>query len=113
MRETERDSVRLQHIVEAIERVQRFLNDKSLEDLTENEILFFAVVKNIEIIGEAAFMLTNEYKEKHPEIPWKDITGMRHVLVHDYYRISPIEVFKVYKENLPVLLFKLKPLLPD
>ena len=104
MRECERDPLRIEHILEAAHKINRFMDGKTLDDINKDEILFFAVVKNIEIIGEAAFMLTNEFKEKHPHIPWRQIVGMRHVLVHDYFRISPIEVYKVYSENLPVLI---------
>lgn len=61
---------------------------------------YFGVVKNIEIIGEAAYKLTNAFCRQHPETPWKHITRMRHVLVHDYYQINPVEVWKVIGEDL-------------
>ena len=48
-------------------------------------MLQFAVVKNLEIIGEACYMLTNELREQHPEIQWRNIITMRHILVHGYY----------------------------
>ena len=110
MREFERDPLRIDHMLDAASKINRFMENKSLEDLEIDEILFYAVVKNIEIFGEAAFMLTKEFKEKHSEIPWRKIIGMRHVLVHDYYRISPKEVYKVYKDDLPQLLQNLKSL---
>ena len=104
MREAERDSMRIEHMLKAVEKISQFMEGKSLKDLENDELLFFAVVKNIEIFGEAAFMLTKEFKEKHNKIPWKPIEGMRHVLVHNYYSIDPKEVYKVYSENLPELL---------
>jgi uncharacterized protein with HEPN domain len=50
--------------------------------------LRFAVIKNLEIIGEASYLLTKEFKSRHDSIEWKDIIGMRHILVHGYYQIS-------------------------
>lgn len=107
MREADKDPLRLDHIIEAANNVVRFIEGKSLENIQKDDILFFAIVKNIEIIGEAAFMLTKDYKENNPEIPWRQIAGMRHVLVHDYYKISPIEVYKVATEDLPIIIPKI------
>lgn len=112
MRETERDPLRIEHMLEAANNIMEFMKGKRLIDLQNDKILFFAVVKNIEIIGEAAFMLTKEYREAHPDIPWRQIAGMRHVLVHDYYKISPQEIYNVYAQNLSKLIEDLKPLLP-
>lgn len=113
MREFERDPLRLEHMLEAASNVKEFMAGKTLEDIKNDKILFFAVVKNIEIIGEAAFMLTKEFKETHHEIKWKDIIGMRHVLVHDYYRISPIQLFKVYQENIESLILNLQAIIQN
>ena len=104
MRDPERDPLRILHMKEAAMNVNEFMENKSLTDIKNDKILFFAVVKNIEIIGEAAFMLTREFKEKHPDIPWRDISDMRNVLVHEYFHISPEQVYKVYKEDIPELL---------
>lgn len=104
MREHERDSLRIQHMIDAANNVNEFMEGVTLEEIKTNKMLFFAVVKNIEIIGEAAFMLTKEFKSANPHIPWRQIEGMRHVLVHEYFQISPLQVFKVFKEDLPLLL---------
>ena len=61
------------------------------------------MVKNIEIIGEAAFRLTKEFRQQHSETPWSSIVVMRHVLVHDYYQIKSKEVYKVINEDLQPL----------
>ena len=88
MREKPKDINRLSHIIEAIDNLFEFTKGISFDEYKGNKILRFAVIKNLEIIGEAAYLLTNEFKEKHPEVEWKVIIGMRHVLVHDYYQIS-------------------------
>ena len=76
-------------------------------------LLFFAVVKNIEIVGEATYMLTKEYKQSHSSIPWLVIEKMRHVLVHGYYTISPEKVWDTVHEDLPVLKQQLIALLEE
>ena len=87
----------------AIDNVDSFLEGKNLDDLQTNKMMFFAVVKNIEIIGEAANNLTKELRERHSEVSWKDVISMRHVLVHDYYNIDAKTAWQTAKENLPEL----------
>ena len=103
MREVIRDSGRLEHILIAIGNVQKFLEGKTFEDLCQDKILFYAVVKNIEIVGEAANNLTKEVQMQHPEVQWKDVISMRHVLVHDYYSIDARTAWQTAQENLPQL----------
>ena len=103
MRESVRDINRLQHISESISRVSRFLKDKTYSDLCEDEILYYAVVKNIEMVGEAAYMLTKEFTASHPETHWRVIIAMRHVLVHGYYQVEKSEIWNVAMNDLPVL----------
>lgn len=89
MRERDRDYGRLQDIIMASNNIMAFTEGHSLEELSVDRLRYFAVVKNVEIIGEAAFMLTPEFKESHQEIPWDDIIKMRHILVHGYATILP------------------------
>lgn len=60
-------------------------------------------MKLIEIIGEATYKLTPEYRNAHPQLPWKMMEGMRHVLVHDYYKISPSKLWFTICNDIPVL----------
>lgn len=103
MREPLRDPARLEHIVEAITNVQEFMDRKSPEDLKNNLLLRYAVFKGLEIIGEAAYKLTNQFKEQHSSTPWGMIIGLRHVLVHGYYQVRPEEVALIVKNDLPLL----------
>ena len=95
-------------MVDAINNVNQYMDGKTESDLVNNSMLFFAVVKNIEIVGEAAYKLTHEFKESHPDTPWRQIIAMRHILVHGYYQVTASEIFNVYKKDLPVLLSQLK-----
>jgi len=63
----------LRHILESIDNIMDFMKDKTDEDLANDKMLFFAVVKNIEIIGEAAYMLTKDFRERHAEVPWQEL----------------------------------------
>ena len=83
MREPLRDRTRLEHIVAAIDNVVSFTEGKTFDLLESDKILFYAVVKNIEIIGEAAYRLSKAFCDLHPQTKWKEISRMRHVLVHD------------------------------
>lgn len=58
----------------------------------------------VEIIGEAAYMITNEYKSIHTELPWRQIEGMRHILVHGYYTISSDVLWDVIQNDIPSLI---------
>lgn len=93
MRETIKDYDRIDHMLFAAV----ILRDKaplhSLSQVKTDPILFFGFAKLIEIIGEAAYKLTKEFKGTHPELPWKEIIGMRHVMVHDYYTMSPEKIW--------------------
>ena len=70
--------------MDAIGNVEEFLQGKDFESLLNDKILYYAVVKNVEIVGEAAYMLSLDFKAEHTDTPWDQIEKMRHVLVHGY-----------------------------
>ena len=103
MREAARDQQRLKHIIEPIDNIFEFISDKSFADFENEKMLRFAIIKNLEIVGEAAYMITPELKLQHHEIPWEDIVAMRHILVHDYYQIKNEIVWLTIQSDLPSL----------
>ena len=103
MREPLRDRERLEHIVAAIDRVLRYTKDKTYEDLVADDMMYYAVVKNIEIMGEAANMLTQQFVETHPTTPWRMVRGMRKYIVHEYFQIDSAVVWDVVTNNLEEL----------
>ena len=103
MREPERDPGRLQDIITAANNIASFTEGYSQEELAIDKLRYFAVVKNVEIIGEAAFMLSLKFKERHNEIPWNDIIRMRHVLVHGYATILPELLWHTALVDVPLL----------
>ncbi len=100
MREKLRDKERLNHILEAIENILEFTLEEDYNSFTKKKILQFAIIKNLEIIGEAANFLTSDFREKNNDIDWRDIIGFRHVLVHGYYQINNEIVWKTIENDL-------------
>lgn len=84
MREPSRDKGRLLHIVKYATNVEEMTEGFTFEQVAKDKIRYFAVMKNVEVVGEVAYMLTKEFIASHPELPWKQIIGMRHILVHGY-----------------------------
>ena len=113
MREPVKDPARLEHMLDAIGRIFVFVQGKTREELQNDSILYYAVVKNIEIIGEAAYMLTPDFKDAHPETAWKVIVGMRHFLVHGYYEVDAEEVWNVVEKDLQPLKTQLESYLKE
>ena len=103
MRETVRDKGRLEHILDAIEKAFEFTVNVSFDEFKTNTMLRYAIVKCLEIVGEASYKLTNEFREQHPEIEWKRIIAMRHILVHGYYQTEDQIVWDAVKIDLPLL----------
>jgi len=110
MREQVKDKGRLEHILESIENLFEFTKDVDFEHFVTNKLLNFAVIKNIENIGEAGYKLTKEFKKKHPEIRWEAMIKMRHVLVHDYYQIKNEIAWDVIQKDLSSLKEKIQQL---
>lgn len=103
MRERVNDRGRLEHILMAINNVEEFLQGYDYERFVKDKILYYAVVKNVEIVGEAAYMLSLEFKAEHTDTPWDQIEKMRHVLVHGYYQILPEVLWLTIHDDLPPL----------
>ena len=103
MREAIKDKGRLEHILSAINILLENKGRYSYEEVTTDPILFFGFVKHVEIIGEAVYMLTKEFRESHCEVDWDSIEGMRHVLVHGYYKIKPKQLWNTIEIDIPEL----------
>jgi uncharacterized protein with HEPN domain len=80
-----------------------FVGDKPFEVYQNDKILRFAIIKNLEIIGEAAYLLTKDFKNIHNFVEWDTIIGMRHILVHDYYQIRNEIIWNTIKTELKPL----------
>jgi uncharacterized protein with HEPN domain len=97
-----RDLVYLDHIHEAIERITAY-SAVGREEFFRNRMAQDAVVRNFEIIGEAVKRLSDDIKDRRPDVPWRRVAGFRNVLVHDYMNVDQEEVWNVVETHLPAL----------
>ena len=107
---TSEDRIRIRHMLEAVKEALAFTIDKSREDLDNNRMLTLAIIKELEIIGEAASKLTPEFKAGLPHIPWTDIVGMRNRLTHGYFDIDRDRVWDTVLDDLKPLCAELEKL---
>lgn len=100
---TSEDLIRIRHMRDAVTEALGFVKDKNMQDFADDRMLALAVIKELEIIGEAASKLTADFREKHPEVPWIDIVGMRNRLTHGYFDVDLDLVWVTVLEDLPQL----------
>ncbi|HAX62135.1 MAG TPA: hypothetical protein DCX95_06260 [Elusimicrobia bacterium] len=93
----------IKDILECINKIEEYTKDKEKDIFYNDPELQDAVVRRIEIIGEATKHIPDEIRQKYPDIPWKDIAGMRDVVIHHYDMVDLEEVWKVIKENIPAI----------
>ena len=105
------DKARLNHVVEAIVEIQKYLNGVDFELFSANSMMRFACIKQMEIIGEASRHLTDELKHKYQDIPWQQIVGLRNIFVHEYFGIDIEILWNIATEDIPPLFNKLKVIL--
>ncbi|MDB5010021.1 MAG: hypothetical protein JWQ06_810 [Mucilaginibacter sp.] len=97
------DRQRLLHIIEAIDEIQIYTANTDIKAFLTNSMMRFACIKQIEIIGEAANLISPETKAIFSDLEWKQIIGMRHILVHEYFGVDFELIWQVIINDLPVL----------
>ena len=102
------DSAILQDIKEAIKRIISYTSKIDYEEFLQDFKTQDAVIRNIEILGEATKLLSNETKSKYPDIPWKEIAGTRDRLIHDYFGVNIDIIWDIAKNEIQSLSLKLK-----
>ena len=90
----------LNNIKECIENIETYTEDGKAIFL-QNRMMQDAVIRNLEIIGEATKRLSPEIRERYPDVPWQKMAGLRDVLIHDYLRVDLEEVWGIVEFNLP------------
>ena len=106
------DWVRLRHMLDTGREALSFVEGQGRPDLDANRTLALALVKCIEILGEAASRVSKETQEKHPAIAWQKIIGMRNRLIHAYYEINLDLIWNTVTRDLPHLVGELEKVLP-
>lgn len=103
----------LHDILECIEKIERYTRNLNFEDFIKNDMVVDAVIRNLEIIGEAVKNIPPEVRSKYPEIPWKQIAGFRDVVIHHYFGVDLNIVWTVIRKHLKELKPKIKRILKN
>lgn len=109
----EDDLIRLRHMLDAAQETVSFARGQTRASLDQDRKLVLALVKDIEIIGEAAYQVSQATREQLTEIPWDDIIGMRHRLVHAYFDINLDILWHTVQDDRPPLVGTLRKLLRE
>lgn len=107
----DRDKTRLRDMLDAAHKARSFTANRTRESLHEDDMLAYALVRAMEIVGEAASQVTQDTREMFPQIPWKAITGMRNKVIHDYVAIDHNVVWDTVQFDLPELIAQLEEIL--
>ncbi len=90
----------LADILEAIEKIERYLSGMSYQTVSKDDKTVDAVIRNFEIIGEAANQLPPEFIRQHPHIPWRDLADFRNILIHQYFGVDLRMIWEIVEMNL-------------
>ena len=103
MREHSRDRGRLEDILKYAQNVEQIISGVSYEQFVADIRIYYSLMKNVEVIGEAANMLTRHFREEHCELPWRLIISMRNVLVHGYAQVSDADLWQTAANDIKPL----------
>lgn len=106
------DTMYIGHMVDMARRAQRLIAHVTRTQLDTDEVLQLAIVRALQVIGEAAWRTSTAFQQAHPEIPWQKIAAFRHRVVHDYFAVDYDIVWRIATTELDPLIAHLAPLLP-
>ena len=105
------DTVYLHHILDAIALIDDYAKGMSENQFLSNSMARDAVIRQIEIIGEAARNISEDFREKHSNLPWGKMTGIRNKIIHEYFNINSAIVWDTLQDDLPILKRSIKKIL--
>ncbi len=107
------DEVFIEHIIDSIEKIEYFTNDKKKDDFLEDVQLQDATIRRIEIIGEASKNISDDLKGQHPDAPWSEMARTRDKLIHGYFGVDLGLTWDIIEHDLPELKTKMKQILDE
>ena len=99
--------------MESIEKIEEYTSNVDEEEFYENSFVQDAVLRRLEIIGKAVKNIPEDFRTKYPDIPWRQIAGMRDILIHAYFGVNLRRIWKVIKEDIPELKLKILKILEE
>lgn len=103
MREPTKNKGRLIHILDSVNNIYEFVEGLEPQQIMVDKVRYFAIVYQLVVIGEAANLLTSEFRASHSQTPWREIINMRNFIVHGYNIVNKEEVLSVIQNDLPTL----------
>jgi uncharacterized protein with HEPN domain len=97
------DKIRLQHILDAISEIENFTKGVDFAGFSSNSMLFSACVRQLEIVGEAVNRLSDDLITTNPDVEWRKVTGLRNMLIHEYFGIDDKLIWNIIQKNIPDL----------
>ncbi len=91
----------IEDIIEAINKIGQYTKNLNYSEFRENELVVDAVIRNLEVIGEASTHIPENLREKHSNLPWKRIIGLRNIAIHGYFKIELSMIWAIITKNLP------------
>ena len=102
------DSVYLRHIIDAFAQIELYMNSVSHEEFLRNRLLQDGVIRQLEVMGEATRNLSEELRNEYPEIPWRQMIGLRNRMIHAYFNVDLQIIWEIVQGDIPDLKPKMK-----
>jgi uncharacterized protein with HEPN domain len=103
----------LRDMLEAARKVVRYTSNRQLEAFIADEMAYDATLRNLEVLGEAAKQIPEEVRQRHAEVDWRGIAGLRDILAHAYFALDNATLWKIVRTDIPRVLEQLKPIERD
>lgn len=107
------DKVRLSHVYDAIETIEKYISDSSFESFIENSMMLDACIRQLQVIGESCRNVSFDLRERYPEVPWRQIIGLRIIVIHEYFGVDDIVIWEIIMNDLPPFKHQIKSIIKE